>query len=266
MGIVMAMSDKGIENLNQDPEFYSKDYYLKGCGGAKEFSSGEESTFQIFSYIFDHMGINVENKKVLDVGCGRGELCMSSARRGAKLVRGIDFSCSAIDIATDNLKNSKDLVDFNMEFYVADALKLNMDEKFDYIFLTDIIEHLYDDQVAELLSKLKLMLTPNGALVIHTLPTKEFMIYGQYIKFFIYLLKGKKYHWLTFEQQAAETHVNLHSKPQLVNSLKGFNSRVWNDFADKSFFKRLIGKTFLVRYLSSNLWAVAYLKAEGNTP
>lgn len=245
-----------LEN-NQDPNFYSRDYYLHSCAGSEVFTFGGDSSHALYAYIFEQMKIEVKDKKVLDLGCGRGELCIASMRKGASKVVGLDFSQAAVEIATEHLRKSTDLTSKDISFLQGNALELNLNEKFDVIFLTDIVEHLYDDQLEILFKKVKSHLALDGIVVIHTMPTKEFMIFGQFLKFILYLVKGKKYHFLTFKEQAAETHVNLHHKEQLKRNLKNFDSKIWYDFADRGPVKKMISKTPLVRFISGNLWAVA---------
>jgi len=242
---------------NQDPNFYSRDYYLHSCAGSDVFTFGGESSHALYSYIFEKMNVDVKGKKVLDLGCGRGELCISSMRRGASRVVGLDFSQAAVEIAGEHLRKCSDLADKDIEFIQGNALELNLNTQFDVIFLTDIVEHLFDDQLEILFNKVHSHLAPGGIVVIHTMPTKEFIIIGQYLKFFLYLVKGKKYHFLTFKDQAAETHVNLHHKEQLKRNLHNFDCKIWYDFADNGPLKRIISKTPLVRLVSGNLWAVA---------
>lgn len=242
---------------NQDPNFYSRDYYLQSCAGSEKFSFGHDSAHALYTYIFDHMKIDVRHKKILDLGCGRGELCIASMRRGASKVVGLDFSRDAVSIATQHLSHCEDLKEKDIRFVEGNALELKLNEKFDLIFLTDIIEHLYDEQLEVLFQKVAEHLAPGGKVAIHTMPTKEFILIGQFFKFITYVIKGKKHHFLSFKSQAAETHVNLHHKEQLQRNLKNFDSKIWYDFADKGPVKKFISRTPLVRFISGNLWAVA---------
>jgi 2-polyprenyl-3-methyl-5-hydroxy-6-metoxy-1,4-benzoquinol methylase len=242
---------------NQDPKFYSKDYYLTSCAGSAEFKLGEDSHHPLYQYLFNNIKVEVKDKNVLDLGCGRGELCIASARKGARKVVGLDFSCDAINIAKKHLSECGDLKNKSVEFILGNALEHQFEEKYDVIFLTDIIEHLYDDQLSLLFKNVKNHLSETGVIVIHTMPTKEFIMFGQYLKFITYFIRGKKHHFLTFANQAAETHVNLHHKEQLARHLTGLKYKIWYDFADQGKLKRILSKTPITRLLSGNLWATA---------
>jgi 2-polyprenyl-3-methyl-5-hydroxy-6-metoxy-1,4-benzoquinol methylase len=249
-----------MKENNQDPTFYSKEYYLSSCAGSDVFTFGGDSPHLLYSYIFSKMKIEVKGKSILDLGCGRGELCIASMRRGASRVVGVDFSKDAVDLAKEHFNRCEDIIAKDVKFLQKNALELSLNQQFDIIFLTDIVEHLYDDQISILLKKVKEHLSPNGMVVIHTMPTKEFIIFGQIFKSIFYFVKGKKHTFITFKSQALITHVNLHHREQLERSLKDFDFKIWYDFADQSFWKSLISKTPLVRFLSGNLWAKATLK------
>jgi ubiquinone/menaquinone biosynthesis C-methylase UbiE len=73
----------------------------------------------------------IKNKKVFEFGCGTGNLLASlSVKRGF----GMDISSEMINIARRKHKGKK-----NLEFSTSWP-----NEKFDYIFMCDVIEHLTD--------------------------------------------------------------------------------------------------------------------------
>ncbi len=240
---------------NQDPASYSKSYFLNECAGAKEFVCGEESEHAIFEYLFEIAG-EMNHKTVLDVGCGRGEMVLSALKRGAHNVTGLDFSPDAIEIARNNVENNGDVDRHRANFICGDALNYSFEKKFDFIFLADVVEHLYENQLISLFANLKTALSPGGKIIIHTMPTREFIYIGQYFKWLYCLLRRKPFYRLTFKSQMAQTHVNLQSKNCLAKVLKGSKYSIWYDFADRKLVKKILKKVGLARFLSSNLWAV----------
>src|SRR3954464_14771629 len=66
-----------------------------------------------------------EGEKILDLGCGTGELTAKIAESGAQ-VTGIDSSASMIASAKQHFPNVK--------FAVADATSFTLTEKFDAVF------------------------------------------------------------------------------------------------------------------------------------
>ncbi len=73
--------------------------------------------------------------KVLEVGCGTGELL--NAVQPVKGV-GIDYSEKTVKIASDNFKD--------LTFFVQDAEDIKLNETFDYIILSDLLSSVQDIQ------------------------------------------------------------------------------------------------------------------------
>jgi len=73
--------------------------------------------------------------KVLEIGCGTGEL-LNAVKPGYGV--GIDFSSKMIELSQKQFPDLK--------FYVQNAEELELNEKFDYIILSDLIGSLWDVQ------------------------------------------------------------------------------------------------------------------------
>jgi ubiquinone/menaquinone biosynthesis C-methylase UbiE len=78
-----------------------------------------------------------EGSKVLEVGCGTGDLL--NAVRPTYGV-GVDFSPNMISVATGQFPALK--------FVTCDAENLSLDEKFDFVIMSDVAGHLWDVQRA----------------------------------------------------------------------------------------------------------------------
>jgi len=76
-------------------------------------------------------------KKVLDIGCGTGDLLASVS---PSLGVGIDISENMINIARKKYPSLK--------FYTCDAQNITINDKFDYVILSDLIGNLEDIQKA----------------------------------------------------------------------------------------------------------------------
>ncbi|NPV51541.1 MAG: class I SAM-dependent methyltransferase [Candidatus Methanofastidiosum sp.] len=96
--------------------------------------------------------------KGLDVGCGKGDVTIPLSYLGYKMV--------GIDISPDNIKvaNSKRVKDYNPQFFVVDAEKMTLKEKFDFVICSEVLEHLKDPQRA--LSSIHSVLKKNGLLIV----------------------------------------------------------------------------------------------------
>jgi 2-polyprenyl-3-methyl-5-hydroxy-6-metoxy-1,4-benzoquinol methylase len=121
---LQQFSVSGIEALNSKntvpPQYYTRDYYLGACGGHEEFldSEGKELCPRL-QRILDLVDIE-PGMRVLDVGCGRGELVLHAALKGAWAV-GIDYSENAVEIAGELRASQPDEIKHKMSFQLANA-------------------------------------------------------------------------------------------------------------------------------------------------
>jgi 2-polyprenyl-3-methyl-5-hydroxy-6-metoxy-1,4-benzoquinol methylase len=148
-------------------EEYDETYFLRDCGGYDAFKKyqGALLTDERLRAAF-YLTNPENNMAILDIGCGRGELCYALARTGA-FVTGIDYSPSAIAIAE---KTFHDGCNNNLEFICDDILTHRFDNKFDRIIATDFVEHVEKKQYERVLQTIADLLGPGGLFIIHTSP------------------------------------------------------------------------------------------------
>ena len=103
---------------------------------------------------------NLQNRNVLDFGCGYGALCIELANLGASKVIGIDLEEKLLNFANINLqqnyKNYQSIIDFQKK----DLLNTNFENKFDYIVTKDTFEHSLN--LPEILNKFYEILEKGG--------------------------------------------------------------------------------------------------------
>jgi SAM-dependent methyltransferase len=103
--------------------------------------------------------------RVLDIGCGRGELAEHLIDRGAEVTL-LDYSPTAIEFAKRLLGERP-----RARFVVDDAANLAAhvpEQSQDAIFMTDFVEHLSVDELRPVLTACRRVLAPGGVLIIHT--------------------------------------------------------------------------------------------------
>ncbi|MBI2846198.1 MAG: class I SAM-dependent methyltransferase [Chloroflexi bacterium] len=147
-------------------ELYTKDYYLETCGGFEEFLAGAVAPRLLKALEY---GAIREGMRVLDMGCGRGELAVKCAEAGCH-VWGIDYSADAI--AKDYLRKSTNSTDGKqIVFQRMDAKVLAFPtDFFDRVFMIDIVEHLYPEVLVQCLREVRRVIRPGGRIVVHTAP------------------------------------------------------------------------------------------------
>jgi len=114
------------------------------------------------SYISEK--INLENKNVLDVGCGGGLLCEAMFDQGA-IVTGIDAAGPGIEVAKiHSQKNNK-----NIDYFEKTAEELISEKKnyYDVVTCLEVLEHVPDP--GHLVKNCVDLLKPGGFLFLSTI-------------------------------------------------------------------------------------------------
>jgi 2-polyprenyl-6-hydroxyphenyl methylase/3-demethylubiquinone-9 3-methyltransferase len=130
------------------------------------------------NYINDLFPLNEKN--ILDVGCGGGILAESMARLGGN-VTGIDQSEIAIKIAKLHAKENNLSIDYKL-LNIEDFLKKDSN-KFDVITCLEMIEHVPDP--ASIITSCAKKLKKNGRLYISTI--------NRNLKAFLFAIVGAEY-------------------------------------------------------------------------
>lgn len=162
----------GKVNVNRSEELeseYTKDYYLKDCGGYAEWRRTDGKGVDPRLQVVADVGLALcHSNSVIDLGAGRGEVSRIFALQGKK-VTAVDYSEDAVNIIQETLR---DIHHDNITIVRDSVLNEQIyDEAYDLAVAADIIEHLSpeeDDVLYELVSR---KLKPRGGvLVIHTAP------------------------------------------------------------------------------------------------
>jgi ubiquinone biosynthesis O-methyltransferase len=145
-------------------------YKIRGAYHWEQISSNifKRNTFILGRYnnmiqlVKNKVGI-LQDKKILDVGCGDGVLSYLLSKQGAN-VSGIDYSVMAIEFANEKTRNSK------IDYRQGSAYELPFsDNSFDIVVSSDVIEHLKD--VPLYLAEIN-RVSRNDAVIVISTPVK----------------------------------------------------------------------------------------------
>jgi len=100
----------------------------------------------------------IKKARILDVGCGDGFLCYRLSRYPQLSVTGLDCSKRALEFA--RILNPK------VNFIHADASEFHSATKFDFIFMSEVLEHIPPPKTFGLLRNLSKSLRRDGYLVV----------------------------------------------------------------------------------------------------
>ena len=170
---------------------YDKDYFLTACEGHEEFvkTQGEHLSRRLreaFAVASVEPGM-----RVLDVGCGRGEILRHCARLGADAY-GIDYAEVAVDLTQDLIQSESGPAPGKTGVYQADAKRLPFPSAwFDRVLMFDVVEHLYPWELDAAMAEIKRVLTPGGMFVVHTAPNRWYDVYAYPLVRLIRTLQGK---------------------------------------------------------------------------
>jgi SAM-dependent methyltransferase len=110
--------------------------------------------------------------RVLDIGCGKGEVVFRAAQAGAE-VFGLDYSAGGLKLAHGMVEHLSHDAQKRVHLLQADAKSIPLsDATFDRILMLDVVEHLYPWELRQTLEEARRLLKPDGYLVIHTLPNR----------------------------------------------------------------------------------------------
>lgn len=102
-----------------------------------------------------------QNSVVLEIGCGIGTLT-SLLVKNCKHLTAVDISPESIQQAKLSLSKHT-----NIRFEVTDMSDFQTPQKFDFIVLPDVLEHIPIEQHPMLFERMKSLLNENGKICIH---------------------------------------------------------------------------------------------------
>ncbi len=213
-----------------EPDHYDEDYFLSACEGYEEFLSSEG---QCLSHRLEQAFVAAEvtsGMRVLDVGCGRGEILRHCLRLGAEAY-GIDYSSVAVRMVS---KLDGDGDEAWVSLANARALPFQAGA-FDRVLMFDLVEHLHPWELRQALLEARRVLQGDGRLVVHTAPNVWYDRYAYPLVRWVRTLMGQGDDYPEDPRAIIPANLNVHVNEQSVLSLRralrqaGFRGRVWLD-------------------------------------
>lgn len=214
------MSDKP----SLPPDLYTEDYFLHACEGYEEFAESQgERLSRRLSAAFAVAAVQ-PGMRVLDLGCGRGEIVRHCARLGADAY-GVDYAPVALKLARELVRQDADARG-RMGLARSDAKVLPFpDASFDRVLIFDVVEHLFPWELDLCLGEVRRALKPGGAVIIHTAPNVWYDRYAYPLVRAVRVLMGQGARYpknprLLNVAANADVHVNEQSQFSLARTLR----------------------------------------------
>ncbi len=151
------------DRQTQMRDYYDQSDYFERFAdhyGAKDSAFNQYARKYIFSIYTP-----AEDERILDVGCGWGNISLALLRQGRNLV-GLDYSVKSAQICR---QGSQELGLSDSRFVCADAGNMSFGSgSFDVIYAAGVIEHMYPENYARFINEARRVLSDRGRLVLGT--------------------------------------------------------------------------------------------------
>ena len=247
----------GVEADSVPSILYDPQYFLTDCEGSSEFQkSGGKLLGQRLQLIFSLANMK-PNRRVLDIGCGRGEIFAFADAHGSQSV-GIDYSLAATKLSRDILKRTH--LSKRQKVVSADCKSLPFPaEIFDAVILSDIVEHLHLWELTRMVDEIN--------RVLHSFPNRwHYRIRYPLKRLHARLMKNLALPRNPRSDYEKAMHVFEHTVFSLAREFrKNFKGKLWtvemNELADRICEDRNIARS---KMLASHIWGVFAKRSSDN--
>jgi SAM-dependent methyltransferase len=216
------------------PEQYDEAYFLGACEGYVEFVTSEGAHLsRRLGQAFEVAEV-APGMRVLDIGCGRGEILRHCARLGAQAY-GVDYAPAALRMA-QGLTPAGEQAGGAAGIYQANAKWLPFSTaSFDRVLMFDLVEHLHPWELDQALAEARRVLRPDGRLIIHTAPNVWYDQYAYPLVRLVRMLMRQGVNYPKDPRAIIPANLDVHVNEQSVTSLRrvlrraGFRAQVWLD-------------------------------------
>ncbi len=173
------------------------------------------------------------DNQLLDYGCGPGYLIEKLMESGFK-VAGLDFSNDTIDTVNKHFNsNTAFLGAYNLEKLLESNLK------FDAVTIIEVIEHLYDEPLNELLTTIQSLLKPGGVAIFST-PNDEDLEKSMILCPVTNQLFHRWQHVRSWTKESLSSHLESYGFEMVTTLATNFSTSFYTDNSKHPFKDKLI--------------------------
>jgi 2-polyprenyl-3-methyl-5-hydroxy-6-metoxy-1,4-benzoquinol methylase len=153
---------------------YTEGYFLENCGGWESFKRcGAGGLLDERLRALLDLALASRPRRLLDLGCGRGEIALHAARQGVR-VTAVDYSSAAIKIAQGAFDGADEALRERVEWVCASAAEMCLQGEYDVVVAGDIVEHMAPGELQRMYSTVSRHLARGGQFIVHTFPNSWF--------------------------------------------------------------------------------------------
>jgi len=217
---------------------YDQEYFLTACEGYDVFLESEgQHLSRRLKDAFTAAEVTA-GMRLLDVGCGRGEIISHCMRLGIEAY-GVDYAQVAAQMTREVIeheRHSSGESSRSAGVYLADAKYLPFpDSYFDRVLLFDVVEHLYPWELNQAMIQIRRVLKTEGKLIIHTAPNRWYDAYAYPLVRTFRRMLGQGDNYPKDPRAIVPVNQDVHVNEQDIVSMRrtlkaaGYSGRVWLD-------------------------------------
>ncbi|MCB0034860.1 MAG: class I SAM-dependent methyltransferase [Anaerolineales bacterium] len=243
----MGTSTENEQTTQQNQEkkslpstLYTEEYFLTACEGYDVFIESEGQHLSRRLHDAFEVAEVTAGMRVLDVGCGRGEIIRHCMRLGVEAF-GIDYAEAAVRMSQDVIEAEWAGGDETSRTTPAgvcrsDAKRLPYpDNYFDRVLMFDVVEHLYPWELQEAMLEVRRVMKDDGMFIIHTAPNRWYDTYAYPLVRLVRTALGQGQNYPKDPRAITPVNQDVHVNEQDLRSMHralnaaGFKGKVWLD-------------------------------------
>jgi cyclopropane fatty-acyl-phospholipid synthase-like methyltransferase len=216
---------------------YTEEYFLTACEGYDVFIESEGR--HLSRRLTDAFAVaEVQpGMRLLDVGCGRGEILRHCLRLGIEAY-GLDYAEAATRMSRDVILNEfeGEAQSGRVGVCRADAKRLPFpDSYFDRVLMFDVVEHLHPWELHQTMLEIHRVLSVDGRFIIHTAPNRWYDAYAYPLVRLVRTILGQGADYPKDPRAITPVNQDVHVNEQDLLSMRralndaGFQGKVWLD-------------------------------------